>query len=121
MGGVSWTLGQVDFTNDPAGHVQQGVQQPYTDIGTAVEEPSGAPAFVLAPNPASGDAVLATTSTASGTWTWTLADAGGRTVLDGPLYGSTTTIPATALAQGAYQLTVLRDGTPHTTLTLLKR
>ena len=112
-GSVAFTLGQVaaSYMNSSGGSVAQGVQQPYTLLPTAVDDPNEGPGVTIGPNPATYGLSVAFSETPSNGSTYVVLDAKGRAVLFGSL-GVTTWIGTAHLPAATYTLQLFSGSTP---------
>ncbi|HSF88317.1 MAG TPA: T9SS type A sorting domain-containing protein [Saprospiraceae bacterium] len=114
-GSVSYTIGQVDYTNLSAetGSISLGVQQPNLFLTVGMEEVDITLSASLYPNPANTSTSLKLESqnelTANGELAYSLFDMSGKLLQRQPIHSILTIIPMDQLTNGVYILQVTRD------------
>ncbi len=113
-GSVSYTIGQVDYTNLSAetGSISLGVQQPNLFLTVGMEEVDITLSASLYPNPANASTALKLESqnelTSNGELAYSLFDLHGKLLQHQPINTLLTIIPMDQLTNGVYIIQVTR-------------
>ena len=121
VGTVSFSVGQVAAGAHvgAGGSVQEGVQQPFTDLSTST--PEGDPVQArLWPNPATGFLLIELSALPGPDLEYQLFDEAGRQLLSSPVSGPRTTLPIDRLAPGTHLVVLLDRGTVVGSLPFIK-
>jgi len=104
-GSVSYTIGQVDFTNyeAPEGGMQLGVQQPFETLRLPVNR--HVPCLIY-PNPAATAIYLSVTDPNFQTFSIVLYDPLGKVHLSATGFAVTDSVPLDGLADGVYFVSI---------------
>ncbi len=121
-GSVSYTIGQIDYTNQQAssGKVNQGVQQPYEIYQTSGMENLDAVSVTIGPNPTFGTLVIHAKNTNTSAVDAILYDSNGKLVYNQSLLDVDTEIDLTSFAGGMYTLQIFQAKTPISSFKIVK-
>lgn len=122
-GSVSVTVGQVGYTvaASGTGTTAAGVQQPLVVIQTDVNENVDDRASVnVFPNPAQDQLTVQVNDAQAETHHVRVIDATGRTIREERLVGTRAEVDMRTFSRGTYTFSVLADGTPIGTFTVIK-
>lgn len=121
-GTVSWTVGQIDYdaTLATGGSVQRGVQQPYEWLVTLTPD-AQEPSVSVWPNPATEAVQISWASPLPGPAHYTLYTAAGALVQQGPVTGTSVSVPLAAQASGTYLILITAQGDLYNRITIQKR
>ena len=119
-GTVSYSIGQIDYTNSTGsnGSVSQGVQQPFEFYELGITETAFAQVN-LYPNPTNEFIILQFENFTNGL-VYSLYDANGKIVAEGPIEALETHIDMREFARGNYNLAIQNASNAVQTIKIIK-
>lgn len=119
-GSVSYSVGQIDYTNQQSttGSSNQGVQQPYEFYLVEIDEAHSI-GLSIYPNPTTDFLILELDQLSSGL-DYILTDMSGKIVRNQPIELTKTEIDMRTYAKGAYHLTLKNKTTSLQTINIIK-
>jgi hypothetical protein len=121
-GSVSFSLGQLadEQPTSAAGHVQEGVQQPYVDGSTLISERPGTSDVSVSPTVTADQVTVQFPNAIGHRWSLTVFDVHGRVVVQRSLKDARTDLSLSHLASGAYHLLIQDDMRGVRTFTIIR-